>query len=150
MRLTVVDTLATVVFFTVLASLTELTIGGMEPSEVLTTRLVMIPLMVLTGRPYGAWRDWFFGVTGPTVRWSRALIDGLAFLSFQLPVYALTLWVAGAEAGAIMTLLATTSVLMFAVSRPFGLFLELARRLAGVSPGGMGPERQEQARASRR
>lgn len=67
MRLTVIDTLTTVVFFTVLAALTELYIAGMEPFAVLKTRLIMIPMMVLTGRPYGAWRDWFFATTKPTV-----------------------------------------------------------------------------------
>ncbi|MEM5542671.1 L-alanine exporter AlaE [Sulfitobacter sp. AS92] len=131
MRLTIIDTLTTVVFFTTLASLTELYIASMEPVEVVRTRLIMIPMMVLTGRPYGAWRDWFFATTKPTVSWSKSLIDGLAFLTFQLPVYGLTLWIAGAEQDEILTLLATTAVLMLIVSRPFGLVLEAARRVAG-------------------
>lgn len=135
MRLTIVDILATVVFFTVLAALTELYLAGMAPVEVLKTRLIMIPMMVLTGRPYGAWRDWFFNTTRPTVAWSKSLIDGLAFLTFQLPVYALTLWIAGAALDAVLTLLASTSVLMLVVSRPFGLFLDAMRKLAGVNAG---------------
>lgn len=132
MRLTIIDTLTTVVFFTVLASLAELYIAGMEPFEVLKTRLIMVPMMVLTGRPYGAWRDWFFATTKPTVSWSKSLIDGAAFLTFQLPVYGLTLWIAGAARDEILTLLATTAVLMLIVSRPFGLVLETVRKLAGV------------------
>ena len=132
MRLSIIDTLTTVVFFTVLAALTELYIADMEPFEVLKTRLIMVPMMVLTGRPYGAWRDWFFATTKPTVSWSKSLIDGLAFLTFQLPVYGLTLWIAGASQEEILTLLATTAVLMLIVSRPFGLVLEAARRFAGV------------------
>ena len=132
MRLTIIDTLTTVVFFTVLAGMTELYIAGMEPFEVLKTRLIMVPMMVLTGRPYGAWRDWFFATTKPTVSWSKSLIDGAAFLTFQLPVYGLTLWMAGAAKDEILTLLATTAVLMLIVSRPFGLVLETARKLAGV------------------
>lgn len=131
MRLTVIDTLATIVFFTVLAAITELYVGGMAPAEVLKTRVMMIPIMVLTGRPYGAWRDWVFVTTKPTVGWSKSLIDGIAFLAFQLPIYGLTLWIAGAEFTEIVTLLASTSVLMFMVSRPFGLFLEAVRRFAG-------------------
>ena len=132
MRLTLVDTLSTIFFFTVLAVLTELYVAGMEPAAVLKTRLVMIPMMVLTGRPYGAWRDWFFATTKPTVSWSKSLIDGIAFLSFQLPVYGLTLWITGAALTEIGTLLATTAVLMLIISRPFGLFLQTMRRLAGV------------------
>lgn len=77
----IVDTLATIIFFTLIAALTELFITSMEPSEVLMTHLIMIPMMVITGRPYGIWRDGFFKKTKPTVSWNKVLIDGLAFLS---------------------------------------------------------------------
>jgi len=135
MRLIIIDTLTTVIFFTVLAALTELYIAGMEPFEVLKTRLIMVPMMVLTGRPYGAWRDWFFATTKPTVSWSKSLVDGFAFLTFQLPIYGLTLWIAGAAWDEILTLLASTAVLMLIVSRPFGLVLETVRTFAGVNAG---------------
>lgn len=133
MRKTIVDTLATVIFFTLVASLTELFVAGMETREVLKTRLTMIPLMLFTGRPYGIWRDWFFRMTKPTVSWSKTLIDGLAFLSFQLPVYAVVLFLVGADRSEIVLLLASTAVLMFVVSRPFGLFLDAARKVGGVT-----------------
>ena len=132
MRLTLVDTLSTILFFTILAALTELYVVGMEPADVLKTRLIMVPLMILTGRPYGVWRDWFFAGTKPTVSWSKSLIDGLAFLTFQLPIYGLTLWIAGADVDEIGTLLGSTIVLMLIVSRPFGMFLQAMRKLAGV------------------
>jgi hypothetical protein len=135
MRLFIIDTITTVIFFTVLAALTELYIAGMNPVEVLKTRMIMVPMMVLTGRPYGAWRDWFFATTKPTVSWSKSLVDGFAFLTFQLPIYGLTLWIAGAEWDKILTLLASTAVLMLIVSRPFGLVLETVRRFAGVNAG---------------
>ncbi|MDE0989810.1 MAG: L-alanine exporter AlaE [Pseudomonadales bacterium] len=133
MRLTLVDTLSTILFFTILAALTELYVAGMEPTDVLKTRLIMVPLMILTGRPYGVWRDWFFAGTKPTVSWSKSLIDGLAFLTFQLPIYGLTLWIAGADFDEVSTLLGSTAVLMLIVSRPFGLFLQAMRKLADIS-----------------
>ncbi len=132
MRKTLVDTAATIVFFTTLAAWTELYVAGMAPADVLKTRLTMIPLMVFTGRPYGLWRDWFFQTTKPTVAWSKTLIDGIAFLSFQLPVYALVLFLVGAEGEEILLLLASTAVLMLVVSRPFGVFLEYTRRFFRV------------------
>ena len=132
MRLTLVDTLSTILFFTTLAALTELYVAGMEPTDVLKTRLIMVPLMILTGRPYGVWRDWFFAGTKPTVSWSKSLIDGLAFLTFQLPIYGLTLWIAGADFDEIGTLFGSTAVLMLIVSRPFGMFLQAMRKLADV------------------
>ena len=132
MRLIFVDTLSTILFFTILAALTELYVVGMEPADVLKTRLIMVPLMILTGRPYGVWRDWFFVGTKPTVLWSKSLIDGAAFLTFQLPIYGLTLWIVGANFDQIGTALGSAVVLMLIVSRPFGLFLQSMRKLADV------------------
>ncbi len=132
MRLTLIDTLSTIFFFTILAAVTELYVAEMEPAEVLKTRAVMIPMMIFTGRPYSAWCDWFFATTKPTVSWSKSIIDCVAFLTFQLPVYGLTLWIVGADVTEIGTLLASTALLMLIISRPFGLFLQAMRRLAGV------------------
>jgi len=53
-------------------------------------------------------------------------------LTFQLPIYGLTLWIAGADFDEISTLLGSTAVLMLIVSRPFGLFLQAMRKLADV------------------
>ena len=74
-----------------------------------------------------------FAGTKPTVSWSKSLIDGLAFLTFQLPIYGLTLWIAGADFDEVSTLLGSTAVLMLIVSRPFGLFLQAMRKLAAIS-----------------
>ena len=132
MRTAIVDTLASIVFFTTVAALTELYVAGMAPREVLVTRLIMVPLMIVTGRPYGLYRDWVFARSKATVGWSRTLMDVVAFLTFQLPVYAITLFVAGASLGQIMTLLPATAVLMILLSRPFGLYLEMVRGWLGV------------------
>lgn len=131
MRRFIVDTIATIVFFTIVATVTELFIAGMEPYEVLKTRLIMMPMMVITGRPYGAWRDWFFKTTKPTVSWSKTLIDAVAFISFQLPIYAVTLFIVGADQDEIIILLFSTAILMIIVSRPFGVYLEAVRTWAG-------------------
>ena len=64
MRRFIVDTIATIIFFTLIATLTELFIAGMEPSEVLKTRLIMIPMMVITGGPMAS------GGTGSSKRLS--------------------------------------------------------------------------------
>lgn len=56
----VVDTFGTLVVFVDVAGLTELFVAGMDPAQVLVARLITIPVMVLTGHPYGMWRDWIF------------------------------------------------------------------------------------------
>lgn len=122
-----VDTLATIVFFTVLAATTELLIAGMEYKEILITRLIMIPMMVVTGRPYGIWRDALFNRVKPDRLWKALATDGAAFISFQLPVYAITLMIAGADKNEILTLVVTTAGLMLLISRPFGIYLDYIR-----------------------
>lgn len=134
MRLLLIDTLATIFFFTIVATFTELVIAGMSPREVLITRSLMIPVMVLTGRPYGAWRDWLFMRTSPRHRITRTAVDILAFLSFQVPVYVATLVIAGADYKQIMTAIGSATIFMVILSRPFGLFLDFVRSIAGVSP----------------
>jgi hypothetical protein len=130
-RLAVVDTTATIVFFTCVAAATELLIAGMTPREVLVTRLVMVPVMILTGRPYGLWRDQIFACISPQGALGRAICDIGAFLSFQVPVYAATLLIAGADGTEMVTAIGSAVVFMVILSRPFGLFLDAARRVAG-------------------
>lgn len=134
MRTFVVDTLATIVFFTAFATLSELIIAGMDPGEVLATRLLMVPIMMLTGRPYTGWRDWLFARTKPARPLTTALVDIGAFLTFQAPVYAVTLLIAGASFAEMVTAIAAAIVFMIALARPFGLFVDLVRRLFGVRP----------------
>ena len=96
MKSYLVDTASSLVFFTVIAALSELLIAGMAPGQVLIARLIMIPVMLATSRPYGLWRDWVFARVQPA-RWiSVTLTDIVAFVAFQVPVYITTLVVAGA------------------------------------------------------
>ncbi len=132
MRKFIVDTTVSVVVFTILAACIELFIAGMEPMEVLTARLIMMPLMVLTGRPYGMWRDGVFQTLKPEGNMTKTIVDSAAFLSFQLPIYAVTLWVAGADRTEMLTALGSAAIMMLVVSRPFGLLLDAVRKWAGV------------------
>ena len=133
MRRIVVDTVSTILFFTTFAAATEFFVAGMDPREVFVTRALMIPLMIATGRPYGIWRDWLFRRSQPTSFLARSFTDAVAFVAFQMPIYAATLIVAGADWREIMILLAAVLPQMLILSRPFGLFLEFMRRLARVS-----------------
>ncbi|MCO6383725.1 L-alanine exporter AlaE [Oceanicola sp. 502str15] len=139
MRLFLVDTLTAVVFFTCVAALSELFVAGMPPSAVLFTRLVMVPVIVCTGRPYGWWRDVVFARVRPHSALASTLTDIAAFLAFQVPVYGLTLLAAGASLAQITAALGAAAVLMVLLSRPYGLLLNAARRLAGARPGAAAP-----------
>lgn len=133
MRAFIIDIVGTVVFFTIVAGLTELFIAGMEPNQVLIARLITIPVMVLTGRLYGLWRDWIFARFAPQTWLMNTLADIFASLIFQVPVYVTTLYVAGATFMEIQVAVSAAVIFMIILSRPFGLFFEVLRKWAGTS-----------------
>ena len=97
-------------------------------------RLTAIPAMLLTGRPYGLWRDMIFRRTGaldfgPI---ARTQTDTLAFLTFQVPVYAAILLFAGASPLQILAAISSALILMILLGRPYGIYLDACRRLAGI------------------
>ena len=119
MRSYFIDTAATITFFTIVAALSEFLIAGMGPIQVLIARLIMIPVMMVTARPYGLWRDWFFSKTRPQ-RWLTNLVgDIIAFITFQVPVYVATLALAGANASEIVAAVRAPKLFMILLSRPF-------------------------------
>ncbi|CAM4304240.1 L-alanine exporter AlaE [Palleronia rufa] len=132
MRTLVVDTLSTIFFFTVFATFSEFVIAGMDASEVLTTRLVMVPIMILTGRPYTRWRDWLFSRVRPQARMVAVATDVGAFLAFQVPVYGATLLIAGATVAQALTAIGSAILFMIILARPFGVFVDLVRRATGA------------------
>ena len=138
MKAFLVDTVATVLFFTCLAAFSELVIAGMEPRRVLVARLIMIPVMILTARPYGLWRDLLLRRIAPRKALGRTLVDTAAFLGFQVPVYAATLAVAGASRAEILAACLSGTLLMLVIGRPFGLFLDGVRRMAGTTAPAQG------------
>lgn len=125
------DSLTALVFFTVVATLSERYVAGMSWEQVAATRVGMVPVMLLTGRPYGLWRDLVFRRLAGR---AGLLVDTAAFVSFQLPVYAVILALAGAELVQMVAALASATVGMLALSRPYGLVLDAARRVAGTAP----------------
>lgn len=131
MRALFVDSFAALVFFTVVAGLVELLFAGMSPDQVLAARLVAIPVILATGRPYGMWRDMVFRRFGRNI--SPLLVDIGAFLSFQVPVYAGILAIAGASIGQMTAAIGAALVFMPLIGRPYGLFLSICRRLTGVT-----------------
>ena len=133
MRNYLIDTIGTVIFFTVIAATSELLIVGLEPIQVLFARFVMIPVMVITARPYGLWRDWVFRKMRPRNWKFIVAVDIATFISFQVPVYVATLALAGTTLSEIVTAVSVSIFFMVLLSRPFGMYLEAFRRWAGAS-----------------
>ena len=130
----IADTVALIVFSTVAAGSIEWFIVGLSPAQILQTRLSTIPVVILTARPYGLYRDFIFRrfPRAAERESGRAWLDSLAFVTFQAPVYAAILVSAGAETGQIVTAVSTSLIAMVLAGRPYGMFLQFVRRLFGI------------------
>ncbi|MGX1307776.1 hypothetical protein AB7M35_002496 [Amorphus suaedae] len=135
----IADTLALVVFFTIASGANERFVAGLNWHEVATSRLIGAPLMVLTARPYGLWRDWVLARVHPRRRWSELLTDSVALLVFQVPIYVAIIIAGGAEGDAILRGALGFALLMFLLGRPYGAFLEFVRRRFGLHGPGQKP-----------
>lgn len=138
MRSYVADTLALILFFTTTGIINERFVAGMASDQVLQARLIGAVLMVPVGRPYGLWRDWMVRHAGPT-RLSHLLWDGLALMSFQVPIYAAIIAVSGASGVGLLRGVLGAAVMMLVLGRPYGAFLDWIRHLFGLPPGGDRP-----------
>lgn len=110
----------------------------MEWAEVIDARLIGAPLMVLTARPYGVWRDHVMAL-GPRRGIPPLACDTAALLSFQVPLYTAIIWAGGAQGSELLKGAAGATAMMLALGRPYGVFLDFVRSLFGLPPGGQKP-----------
>jgi len=134
MRSLMADTTALVLFFTLTGVLNERFIAGMDWQEVGLARLIGTPLMIITARPYGLWRDLVMATPGAAIfgRPKALLFDTLALLSFQVPIYAAIIWMGGASGAGLLWGIVGAAVIVIFCGRPYGLWLEIVRRWYGV------------------
>ena len=138
LRTFVADTTALILFFTTTGVINERFVAGMAWEQVFHARILGAVLMVPVGRPYGLWRDWIMRHARPD-RVSQLVWDSLALVSFQTPIYAAIIAVSGAAGRGLLFGVLGATVLMLALGRPYGAFLNWVRAVFGVSPGGLRP-----------
>ena len=110
----------------------------MHWDQVFHARLLGAALMVPVGRPYGLWRDWVMRRAQPGPM-SRLLWASLALVSFQVPIYAAIITVSGASGRGLLFGVLGATVIMLALGRPYGAFLNWVRSLFGLPPAGRRP-----------
>lgn len=137
-RAFIADTTALILFFTTTGIINERFVAGMTWEQVLHARLLGAVLMVPVGRPYGVWRDWMMQHARPD-RLSQVLWDSLALVSFQVPIYAAIIAISGASGRALLLGVLGATIMMLALGRPYGAFLNWVRAWFGIPPGGLRP-----------
>ena len=113
----------------------EIVLTELSPSQSIRIRLAAIPLMLITGRPYGLYRDKLFELFAnqPVTQLRSLLIDSGANITFQVPLYLGLLTWGGASPQ--QMLVAGTSIVIIASTsgRPCGVFLSYCRKLFRLS-----------------
>ncbi len=127
------DTVALVSFAFAVGMFAEVAVAGLTVFQSLESRFMAIPLNTLVARPYGIYRDWLFEKTRARQRGRllRIAVDIAALWTFMMPQYAAVLFFVGAGPAQILSACLTISAVMSVVGRPYGLYLELWRRIFG-------------------
>lgn len=115
----------------------EILIAGMTVMQSLYSRGVNTPIVMLTARPYGMFRDWMLKKTnvhvdekGKPVKGQKVryiLTNQLAYAVFFCPQYALVLWLEGATWPQIWKAAGTVALTSPILGALFGYWMDFMR-----------------------
>ncbi len=133
------DTFALISFGIVVGMSVELFIAGLTLEQSMHSRLLSIPVNMVIARPYGIYRDWImaFKIPGRDNFLGSSLLDALAFITFQMPVYALLVASSGAGFDSVLAACVGQLGAMLVMGRPFGLWMQLCRQWFSPTPAVM-------------
>jgi hypothetical protein len=125
------------VVYTPISAVNEYFIAGMEPDEVLASRIGMTLVNSVVGRPYGLFRDFWaekvMKADGDSSRKKKALADTTSLLAFYMPFYAgVAKFGAGASWEEVGTAIGSGSIMLAITARPYGIVLDKVRKKFGV------------------
>ena len=123
----IADVIAMVTFSYITGMAIEVGIAKMTWSQSFFSRNASIPLNMLTARPFGVFRNFLLKKFSAQSRRGRTVIDLVAFISFQIPIYVIVLSFSGANLQQIITAISSVIVLFSFMGLPYGLWLDLCR-----------------------
>ncbi len=131
----VIDASASITFGTVVGGANEYLIAGMTLDQVFHSRGMMMIPNLLVGRPYGVYRDWMFRKTKTRKEshWLRkGLLDIFTLTTFQCPIYAGVLALAGADKEQITAAVTTVTLGAPLIGVAYGRYLDWFRNVCGI------------------
>lgn len=120
-----------VLFSTAVGMFSELIVAGLTLQQSLQARALAVPVNLLSGRPYGWFRDAWFKLLKIHSKgtWAALAADTSAFVLFQTPLYAAILLSSGANLQQVILACSSVVGLLLISGRPFGYLLDLSRRM---------------------
>jgi len=132
-----VDTSASLLYANTVFGAGEYFIGGMEPEEIMKTRLGMSLLGLVVYRPFGKFRDaWvkLLRTNQGSSKLRKFATDVSANIVFFAPIYTGVAYLAGASPDEIGASLSSGILTVTITGRPYGWFLDRWRKMFGVRP----------------
>ncbi|MGY0215786.1 L-alanine exporter AlaE [Endozoicomonadaceae bacterium StTr2] len=128
-RESLADIFSLISFGFIIGMAVELFVAGLSIDQSLQSRLMSIPVNMVIARPYGIYRDWLLAwggaAQGGFLR--STVLDILAFISFQMPVYAMLVAGTGASREQIVTACVGQIGALVLMARPYGMWMQVCR-----------------------
>ncbi len=131
------DTSAALIFYNPPFAASEYFVGGLEPEEILSTRIGMSIAALFISRPYGRFREYWTKrcKTNPdSSRLRKFVTDVSGNLIFYTPIYSTIMWANGVSPEEIALALPAGITTATIMGRPYGWFLDKWRKKFGVKP----------------
>ncbi|CDG21585.1 conserved membrane protein of unknown function [Xenorhabdus poinarii G6] len=109
----------------------ELGFAQMSFATHLHARFIGLFIITTTARPFGIWRDWIFkkfNLTNSDKGLKPYLVDTLAYLSFEMPLYIANLTMSGASLEQVLKSILFFSCIAGLVGRPYGIYRHFIRK----------------------
>ena len=122
------DTFAMITFGIAVGMSVEL-LAGLSFEQSLQSRLMSIPVNLLTARAYGLYRDWIisrFRIRSHGKGFVQMIfLDALAFITFQIPLYGTMVVSTGVGVEQVVAACAGQMGAILVMGRPYGIYLQL-------------------------
>ena len=131
-----VDTTVAWLYWTPIMTVTEFA-SGMEPEEVLKSRLMGLVNHAVLGRPFGKYRHFVarrYHAHSDSSEVRKAVSDITAQLTTQIPLYSTMLYFSGVSFREGLVALGTGVTIGFFSGRPYGYVQDKWRKLWGTKP----------------
>ena len=132
-----VDTTSAWLFYNPIMASAEYFAAGMEPEEVLKSRLFASAVHAAVFRPLGKFRKYMakkLNVTSESPAYKKFLSDTLATIIIQAPAYSTVLYLAGASTEEMAVALPTVLGIGAVSGRPYGYFSDKWRNFWDLEP----------------
>ncbi|WP_051303107.1 L-alanine exporter AlaE [Psychromonas aquimarina] len=129
------DTLALMSFTIITGIFIEVLIVGMTIQQSLLSRLLCQPVNIVTGRMYGIYRDKIIGKLNSAKLHKRykVLGDITAYITFQLPLYILILFIIGMDIQNITKAAMAQTLALLVLGAPYGYWLTAVRKFMNAA-----------------